>query len=69
MKNAPYWTGDNLVGWLSIDGALTKVTASRDAIHRHAPGYNDAISWELERFSADIFEKLKPYFLATMGRQ
>jgi hypothetical protein len=66
MKDSASWNGDLLVGWVSINGLPTQVTADRDTIHRHAAGYSDAISWELERFSDDIFEKLNAYFVSSI---
>jgi hypothetical protein len=31
------------------------------------PIYNDAIGWEIERYKADIFERLKPKLLADLN--
>ena len=59
------WDGNALVGWITIDGVPTKVTADRDTIHRHAPGFNDALTWEIRSHAAEILEKMKPFFRAT----
>ena len=59
------WDGNALTGWITIDGIPTKVTADRDVIHRHAPGFNDAVTWEIERHRIEIFEKLTPYLVET----
>lgn len=55
------WDGGALIGWVTIDGAPTKVRADRDTIHRYAAGFNDAVTWEIERHRAIIFEKLVPH--------
>jgi hypothetical protein len=31
------------------------------------PIYSDAIGWEIERYKADIFERLKPKLLADLN--
>lgn len=54
------WDGKILTGWIIVDGNPTKVTADREAIHQHAPGFNDALTWEISRFRSEIFEKLSP---------
>ena len=61
--NSVEWDGRALIGWISVDGALTKVTADRETIHRYAAGFNDAVSWEIERHRNLIFEKLVPFFI------
>jgi len=61
------WDGDALIGWIMINGVPTRVAADRDAIHRHAPGFDDALTWEIKRHAPEIFQKLKPFFLATYG--
>lgn len=55
------WDGRALIGWVSVDGALTKVTADRDTIHCYAAGFNDAVAWEIERHREHIFERLIPF--------
>lgn len=55
------WDGRALIGWVSVDGALTKVTADRDTIHCYAAGFNDAVTWEIERHREHIFERLIPF--------
>jgi hypothetical protein len=59
------WDGEALVGWVSIDGVATKVRADRDMIHARAAGFNDAVTWEIERYRAEIFEKLTPHLVQT----
>lgn len=59
------WDGSALIGWITINGVPARVIADRDTIHRHAPGFNDALGWEIENHAAEIFEKMKPFFLAT----
>jgi hypothetical protein len=59
------WDGNAIVGWIMIDGVPTKVTADRDTIHRHAPGFDDALTWEIRNHAAEILDKMKPFFRAT----
>jgi hypothetical protein len=59
------WDGHALVGWVTINGTPIKVTADRDTIHRHAPGFGDALTWEIRNHASEIFDKLKPFFRAT----
>ena len=56
------WNGNALSGWVIVNGAPTKFSADRETIHAHAPGFNDALTWEIDRHRAEIFEKLLPYF-------
>jgi hypothetical protein len=60
--NSIEWDGNELSGWIVINGTPTKVSADRDRIHAHAPGFNDALTWEIDRHRAEIFEKLAPFF-------
>ena len=62
------WDGEALVGWVTINGVPTKVKADREIIHRHAPGFNDAITWEIERHRVTIFEKLTPFLVGVNGK-
>ncbi|EHR01358.1 hypothetical protein [Bradyrhizobium sp. WSM471] len=63
------WNGEVLTGWIIVDGLSRKVAADRKTIHNHAPGFSDALSWEIDRFYGEIFEKMMPYFRATaIGR-
>ena len=59
------WDGNALIGWITINGVAARVIADRDTIHRHAPGFDDALTWEIKSHAAEIFEKMKPFFLAT----
>jgi hypothetical protein len=59
------WNGNELSGWILINGAPTKVSADRDAIHTHARGFSDALTWEINRHRVEIFEKLVPFFQRT----
>ena len=59
------WDGNVLSGWITIEGKPVKVSADRETIHQHAPGWNDALTWEIERFGEEIFDKLRPYFVAN----
>jgi hypothetical protein len=61
------WNGNTLIGWITINGVPTRVTADKDTIHRYAPGFNDALTWEIKGHAAEIFQKLKPFFLAAYG--
>jgi hypothetical protein len=61
-NGAVQWDGKVLTGWILIDGKQKKVAADRETIHLHAPGFNDALTWEIERHRAEILEKLTPYF-------
>lgn len=56
------WTGTELVGCLKKEGQLVQFSADREAIHQHAAGFSDVLTWEIERFKNEIFEKLIPYF-------
>ncbi|WFU37350.1 hypothetical protein QA640_22940 [Bradyrhizobium sp. CB82] len=61
------WDGNALVGWVTINGTPIKVAVDRDAVHRHAPGFNDALTWEIKRHGAEILEKMMPFLRATYG--
>jgi hypothetical protein len=63
------WDGKVLTGWISIDGEKKKVAADRDIIHQHAAGFNDALTWEIERHRVEIFERLMPYFKGQLDTQ
>ncbi|MGY2904381.1 hypothetical protein ACVWVY_003402 [Bradyrhizobium sp. URHC0002] len=67
--NAIEWNGTELSGWIMINGAPTKVSADRDTIHTHARGFDDALTWEIKRHRAEIFEKLVPFFQRTASTQ
>jgi hypothetical protein len=69
--NTIEWNGNELSGWIMINGAPTKVSADRDAIHTHARGFNDALTWEINRHRVEIFEMLVPFFqrIATTQAQ
>lgn len=56
------WDGNTLTGWIMVEGSPTKVAADREAIHKHAPGFSDALTWEIDRFREEIFDKLLPFF-------
>jgi hypothetical protein len=56
------WDGKTLSGWVIVNGAPTKVSADRHTVHAHAPGFNDALTWEIDRHRGEIFEKLLPFF-------
>ena len=62
-NNTVEWDGKALIGWITINGALVRVRADREMIHRKASGFNDALGWEIERHRVEIFEKLKPFLL------
>lgn len=57
------WDGQFIIGWITIDGVLIKVKVDRETIHRYATGFNDAVTWEIERHRAVIFEKLIPFLI------
>ena len=59
------WDGEALIGWVAINGIPTKVRANREVIHSKAAGFNDAVSWEIERHRIEIFEKLIPFLART----
>jgi hypothetical protein len=63
------WDGKVLTGWILIDGEQKKVAADRNTIHQHASGFNDALTWEIDRHRAEIFEKLKPHFKSLHDTQ
>ena len=56
------WDGNVLTGWVLIDGKQRKFSADRNTVHQHAAGFNDALTWEIDRHRVEIFEKLVPYF-------
>jgi hypothetical protein len=43
----------------------TKVRVRRQIIHSHAPSFNDALTWEIERHRAEIFEKAHSLSVAS----
>jgi hypothetical protein len=63
------WDGDALSGWITINGEPTRVTADRDTIHRHAPGFNDALDREIKGHAIEIFEKMEAFFRATYTKK
>ena len=60
-NRAVEWNGEVLTGWIIANGVPTKLSADRQTIHCHAAGFNDAVSWEIDRFRLEIFEKLVPF--------
>lgn len=56
------WDGQVLAGWIAINGVLIKVQAGREIIHQRARGFNDAVTWEIDRHRAEIFRRLIPFF-------
>jgi hypothetical protein len=56
------WDGKILSGWAVVNGTSKEVSADRDTIHAHAAGFNDALTREIDRHRAEIFEKLLPFF-------
>lgn len=67
-KRGVEWDGDALSGWIEINGKPMKVRVTRDMIHEHAPGFNDAVTWEIERHRDEIFDKLTPFLVELNGR-
>ena len=59
------WDGTSLSRWAVIGGNRIQVHLTREMIYS-IPIYNDAIGWEIERYKADIFERLKPKILANL---
>jgi hypothetical protein len=57
------WDGQHLVGWVAINGTPTKVRATREMIHAHAAGFNDAIEREINQYRAEIFKRLTPLLI------
>jgi hypothetical protein len=68
-KNTIEWDGKELSGWLITGGVPAKVSAGRDTIHAHAAGFNDALTWEIDRHRVEIFEKLSPFFRSRAAIQ
>ena len=66
-SKAVEWDGETLIGWLTINGTPTKVKANREMIYQHARGFNDAVTWEIERHRVEIFEKLTPFLIGVGG--
>ncbi|MEZ2146358.1 hypothetical protein AAE026_29275 [Bradyrhizobium sp. DN5] len=60
------WNGEALVAWIPIKGVQIRVEVDRDTIHRHAPGFSDALTWEIERHGVEILEKMMPFFRANL---
>ena len=67
--NAIEWDGNELSGWIMLNGAPTRVSADRDTIHARVPGFNDALTREINRHRVEIFEKLVPFFQRTASTQ
>ena len=61
------WDGNVLSGWITIKGKPVKASADRKTIHQYAPGWDDALTWEIGRHREAIFEKLMPFFEAQNG--
>ena len=59
------WDGTSLSRWAVIRGNRIHIRLPREMIHS-IPIYNYAIGWEIERYKADIFERLKPKLLADL---
>ena len=59
------WDGTSLSRWAVIGGNRVHIKLPREMIHS-IPIYNDAIGSEIERYKADIFERLKPKLLAYL---
>ena len=62
------WDGEALTGWVIINNRPTKVRATIDMIHDHAPGFNDAVVWEIQRYRNEIFDKLVPLLVKMNGK-
>jgi hypothetical protein len=62
-NRAVEWDGKVLTGLVVVNGVPTKVTADRATIHAYATGFSDALTWEIDRFRSQIFEKLMPFFI------
>jgi hypothetical protein len=62
-SRAVEWDGKVLTGLVVVNGVPTKVTADRATIHAYATGFSDALTWEIDRFRSQIFEKLMPFFI------
>lgn len=60
------WDGTSLSRWAVSRGNRIHIRLPREMIHS-IPIYNDAIGWEIERYKADIFERLKPKLLADLN--
>lgn len=60
------WDGSVLVGWLDIRGEQVRFEASQEIIHRHAAGFNDALTWEIEKHADEIFAKLRRFFVREL---
>jgi hypothetical protein len=59
------WDGTSLSRWAVVGGNRIHIQLPREMIHS-IPIYNDAIGWEIERYKADIFERLKPKLFADL---
>jgi hypothetical protein len=59
------WDGTSLSRWAVMGGNRIHLRLPRELIHSITI-YNDAIGWEIERYKADIFERLKPKLLADL---
>ncbi|MGM4903794.1 hypothetical protein AB8B21_18240 [Tardiphaga sp. 866_E4_N2_1] len=56
------WDGTALSGKADVGGRLVDVVVDRGTIHQHAAGFSDALSWEIDRFREEIFDKLQSFF-------
>jgi hypothetical protein len=52
------WDGQELLITIQTDTGSVLCTVPRDTIHGISI-YNDAVGWEIERYKADIFDRLK----------
>ena len=69
-KNTIEWDGKELQRVAYYRRRLRQsVSRPRRKIHAHAPGFNDALTWEIDRHRVEIFEKLSPFFRSRAAIQ
>jgi hypothetical protein len=61
------WDGNNLSIWATNCGARILCIIPRATIHE-VPLFSDAITREIERDRAEIFNRLRPALVAKIGR-
>jgi hypothetical protein len=61
------WDGNSLTVWANVNGSRVFCEIPRSTIHGVSP-LSDAISWEISRDRAAIFNRLRPAVVAKIVR-
>ena len=62
------WDGSSLSIIIGIDDREVTCVIPRNTVHA-LPHYNDAVSWEIDRHKADIFERVKAMLERKLTQQ